>query len=155
MRGGPGWWIGMLGLVAAPAPAQAARGVVPEQPEVFTLLPGEKLDLARRQITVRHEENGSLNEFFSAGYVNAPVDKVFAFYEEYRNTPKFQDSIKDIKPVIVEPNYRQLEYWMSLPWPIGIAPFPAGSRRPGDSRTSRHHLVESQSGRHQGHERLL
>ncbi|MBU6430439.1 MAG: hypothetical protein KGR26_15590 [Cyanobacteria bacterium REEB65] len=108
-----------IGLIGAPT--SRATQLRPDAAQDFSLTPAEQATIAQGGITVRHRSiaGTSLNEFFSAGYVDAPVDQVLAFYEDYRNTPKFQDSIRKIERIGVWPDYQQIEYWIDLPFPIG------------------------------------
>lgn len=110
-------------VILAASPVLAARKPVRGEPEKFQLTATEWEEVKDRKIATRRHSEGRINEFFSAGYVNAPVRKVFDYYENHENTKKFQDSIKELKVIIDDHDsssgYRQLEYGLSLPWPIG------------------------------------
>lgn len=131
-QGTPGLAVAFLAVsVLSPAALAAERKPVRSKPAKFELTASEWEKVKAGGITVRHVNNGQTNEFFSAGYVKAPVDEVFWYYEDHNNTPKYQNSIKKIEVEEdkspkrtavgndVMGGYRRLQYHLSLPFPIG------------------------------------
>lgn len=129
---------GTFGLAAAlmsisllaPGAMAVDRKPVRGKPTKFDLSASEWAEVKAGAITKRHVSHGQANEFFSAGYVKAPVDEVFWYYEDHTNTPKYQNAIKKIDveedkspkrgaPGDVRGGYRRLQYHLSLPFPIG------------------------------------
>ena len=116
--------------LVSPFASAVDRKPVRGKPTKFDLSASEWEKVKDGGITVRHANHGQTNEFFSAGYVKAPVDEVFWYYEDHNNTPKYQDSIKKIDveedkspkrgaPGDVRGGYRRLVYHLSLPFPLG------------------------------------
>ena len=111
----------LTGLALFPDPASAARTAVRGAPEKYALTAAEQEKVDKGGIVTRHERHGDSNEFYAAGLIRANINKVFDYYRNHENTPKFQNSIKKIVPIILddESRYRQLKYTLQLPWPIG------------------------------------
>lgn len=118
--------------LVAPAAMSAPRKDVRGKPTKFDLTASEWEKVKAGGITVRHVNHGQANEFFSAGYVKAPIDEVFWYYEDHNNTPKYQNAIKKIdveedkspkrgggSTADILGGYRRLQYHLSLPFPIG------------------------------------
>ncbi len=122
----------VIALSLAPAAFSADRKPVRGKPNKFELTADEWEKVNAGGITVRHVNNGQVNDFFSAGYVKASVDDVFWYYEDHNNTPKYQNAIKrisveeDLTPKrggSEQGGYRRLKYELVLPWPIGTRNF--------------------------------
>lgn len=123
------WRPGAILALAMPVFAMGlARGAqaaplkpVVGHPDDFALSAQDWSQVNSGGIIVHHRTlaGTQVNEFFSAGYVDAPVDEVFAFYQHYQNTPLYQDSVKRITQIASSGHYRQLDYQVQLPFPIG------------------------------------
>ncbi|MBM3260368.1 MAG: hypothetical protein FJY99_11565 [Candidatus Sericytochromatia bacterium] len=104
------------------ADAAGSRTEVRGTAERYDLTADELEKVNAGSIVTRHKREGSSNEFYAAGLIKAPVDKVFDYYRNHENTMRFQNSLKKIEPLILDDErtrYRQLKYTLSLPWPIG------------------------------------